>query len=63
MSKEPKLKNCPFCGSKAEINRFDITVTTIITIDCTNEECGAKIPFDDLTEEELIKRWNTRYAK
>lgn len=62
-----KLKRCPFCNGKAQMNKFDFTDSYMI--ECTNYKCSANIP-DEVsdgvnckykTKKEAIKAWNKRY--
>lgn len=67
---EVKLKNCPFCGGKAEfIDEADDWYSTYSVDDewvnlsmmvrCV--ECGAKIEANENdAKEDIIDQWNTR---
>ena len=53
-----KLKPCPLCGHRAEIDSSED-----FGIVCTNEdECGVKI-FDFVSEQAAIKAWNRRVGE
>jgi len=55
-----KLKCCPFCGNNAEWVGYSggVTIDSHF-VKCTNPDCNISIgPYS--TEEEAIKRWNTR---
>jgi hypothetical protein len=51
-----EIKNCPFCGSKAEI----IGECDMVWIKCTNYDCQSQRigRFDE--PEDAIKDWNER---
>lgn len=53
-----ELKNCPFCGSKVEIEEIKMSNGTriIFCIEC--EECYVEMK--DVKEERLIRTWNKR---
>lgn len=64
-----ELKNCPFCGGKAELKRSSLTCTFYdVYIDCF--DCKSSSPrfsvdeYDDKTKikakEDAMKAWNTR---
>ena len=56
--KIPKLKNCPFCGGRAEFATFESNYMKIYYIHCT--KCGM---MTGTSHERLIlqaKRWNRR---
>jgi hypothetical protein len=46
------LKPCPFCGSEAKF----IAGFPWDMVKCTNSDCGARIPANELCGD----RWNTR---
>lgn len=53
-----KLKHCPFCGSKAKMERTSII--PYYCANCTNLECDATVGRFQPTEEEAIAVWNRR---
>lgn len=56
-----KLKNCPFCGSKAKIiNIVDELDDEFYMVECENEKCGAGCTFGEGTKPQISKRWNNR---
>lgn len=55
-----KLKNCPFCGSKAKIINLDDEGDDYFMVQCENEECGAGCTFGEGTKTQISKRWNNR---
>lgn len=54
-----KLKNCPFCGSKAKIENIGDD-DVFYMVQCENEECGAGCTFGEGTKTEILRRWNNR---
>ena len=54
-----ELKNCPFCGGKAEIIIFNYEYGTV-TVRCTNEDCDITMGKAFFTDEEAINHWNRR---
>ena len=54
-----EIKNCPFCGSKAKIIRFN-EQEGVVTIGCTNEECDITMGKGFFSEEDAIAHWNRR---
>ena len=54
--KDVKLKNCPYCGSKAGIKRFYYPPTTLVH--CTNLYCHIRPEARKPNEEEAIEMWN-----
>lgn len=58
-----KLKPCPFCGSKAKMERTPINPCYYVTcyyVICTNLECDATVGRFQPTEEEAAAAWNRR---
>ena len=56
-----KIKNCPFCGSKAKIiNIADEVDDEFYMVQCENEDCGAGCTFGEGTKTQISKRWNNR---
>lgn len=53
-----KLKPCPFCGSKAKMERTPINLYYYVI--CTNLECDATVGRFQPTEEEAVAVWNRR---
>lgn len=53
-----KLKPCPFCGSKAKMERTPINPYYYVI--CTNLECDATVGRFQPTEEEAVAVWNRR---
>lgn len=53
-----KLKPCPFCGSKAKMERTPINPYYYVI--CTNLECDATVGSFQPTEEEAAAAWNRR---
>lgn len=59
-----KLKNCPFCGSKATLTQG--LATPIQLFECSNKDCGAVVSFNNLLCNlekgftEKVKHWNRR---
>lgn len=49
-----ELLPCPFCGGKAEIDRYTIKPY----VSCTR--CGCSMPDRHQTVEQAIEAWNTR---
>jgi len=54
---QPELKECPFCGGKAEL-RFDTGLKSYFIV-CSNCKVETNI---DAKREEVIKLWNRRYV-
>lgn len=58
-----KIKPCPFCGNQPKMFSEEDPyspggpIETEIYLLCG---CGATLSGDDLDEEKLIKKWNTR---
>ncbi len=55
---KPKLKPCPFCGSKAEAI---LVYANEWYVECT--KCPCTMIGGYYTEEEAIKSWNTRTSE
>lgn len=59
-----KLKPCPFCGSKAKMERTPINhyyyYNPYYYVICTNLECDATVGGLQPTEEEAAAAWNRR---
>lgn len=58
---EEELKPCPFCGSKAELNKW--AVDDYYTISCLNIDCvlwASELEGKTNGKSSLIKLWNTR---
>lgn len=53
----PELKPCPFCGSKAELNRLGGPNSTHAYVECS--KCDASMPFRT-TFEAAAEAWNRR---
>lgn len=51
-----ELKNCPFCGGKAELHRPSIAVYAICS------KCGISTSYI-YPPEEAVRRWNNRSAE
>lgn len=72
MSEESKLKNCPFCGSRASVVSCWNSARKgyYINAKCDNRWCGASItggislnqkdPFDDSAYYKAVELWNER---
>ncbi|MHA2066226.1 MAG: Lar family restriction alleviation protein [Candidatus Thorarchaeota archaeon] len=61
MSKEPKLKPCPFCGSEGRIHRVLSFGTNAYYPRCRTEDCVGNngwVSFE--TKAEAVKAWNRR---
>jgi len=60
---EPGLKECPFCGSSAEILRFGHGIVTnvkpIISVRCKNTSCHCRTGSSS-TVEGAIAKWHRR---
>ena len=54
-----KLKNCPFCGSKAKIVEIE---DDYFMVQCSNEECGCGACFGEVSKSEIAKLWNNRHG-
>jgi len=53
-----ELKPCPFCGSKAEIKRYDCSLTYV---KCSNNKCLVEpCTVFCRSREQAIRIWNTR---
>ena len=58
-----KLKNCPFCGSKAKIiNVGEDDGDEFYMVQCKNEECGCGACFGEVSKSEIAKLWNNRHG-
>ena len=57
--KKNLLRECPFCGSKAELICFNFEYGTV-TVGCTNEDCDITMGKGFFTDEEAIEHWNKR---
>ncbi|QNO18919.1 Lar family restriction alleviation protein [Caproicibacterium amylolyticum] len=56
-----KIKMCPFCGAKPEIDYFPDKHCDTYGITCSNEKCIAHSIFEVYcSTEEAIKAWNCR---
>ena len=55
---ELKLKPCPFCGGKAEVE-YGASGYNVYQIGCQNGECFAYAGWGD-TPEEAAEAWNRR---
>lgn len=53
-----ELKNCPFCGGKAKMERMSINPYYYVI--CTNLECDATVGRFQPTEVHAAKVWNRR---
>ena len=63
MSEE--LKPCPFCGSGAEYSWEEAGLCSpnqpdLVTMFCTNDDCGAVIHTSGKEPNEAIQHWNQR---
>jgi Lar family restriction alleviation protein len=55
------LLSCPFCGGQAVLRPSKIQVPGIHFVAiCVDEDCEAEPFVQGDTEEETVKRWNTR---
>jgi len=54
---ELRVKVCPFCGSKENL---DLGHTTKWWISCQSKNCGAEGPTQK-TRKNAIEAWNTRF--
>lgn len=53
------MKNCPFCGSKAELQHYTHSSDHAVYTLCTNQACGASSGFFK-DEEKAIEAWERR---
>lgn len=62
MSKEIKLKPCPFCGGKAELMKNDFwSSADWWYVTCSNPHCGVHAETSDRpTPQEAAEIWNRR---
>lgn len=55
---EERLKECPFCNSKARLAVCEDKTEQLYLLLCTNEDCSVYTGWN--SKEEVIKKWNTR---
>lgn len=53
-----KLKNCPFCGRKAEL--IDCEVRPRWFVKCSYKYCGAEQGYTYVDKKSAINAWNRR---
>lgn len=55
------LKQCPFCGSDAEmvVGHGSLTINKYVVV-CKNEDCSASVGIFSKSREEAIESWNRR---
>lgn len=60
-----KLLDCPFCGSKADLNAYPLRgkLIYLYLAQCESDKCGGSVGEMSHSEEEAAKKWNTRAAK
>lgn len=58
-AKNNGLKNCPFCGSIAVLDKFDNGECDMYQVVCSNPKCGAET-IDSNKPEDVITIWNRR---
>lgn len=58
-----KLKPCPFCGEKAEMDiKQHVPEGYDYTPRCTNPSCAGRLTKKWINAEEAIKAWNRRVS-
>lgn len=75
---EKTLKKCPFCGAEAKFGSYsggtgNYGSYSLVTIYCTNRDCGITIDGGDITwmgleealpkYEKVAKKWNKRIGE
>lgn len=65
MSKEIKLKPCPFCGGKAKLRKNEFfRVADWWYVACDNPHCGAYVEtVVRPTQQDVVEIWNARCEK
>lgn len=57
------LKACPFCGGKAKVEKYATNTVYVYCTQCGIRTRDLKPDTDYCANEELVKKWNTRYTE